>query len=277
MDAKTIRLHDGRILGYAEFGVPAKNVMFYFHGQPGSRLEAKFLDVEAVRAGIRLIGVDRPGMGLSSFKAGRSILDWPDDVIELADSLRIDRFAVTGFSGGGPYAIACAYKIPDRLSACGIIAGVGKTGAFLSFLSKWLPWILTPIARRFFFKNEEQAKRSLRWVARRWTEPDRKSLRHPGVGEIMAASLVEAFRQGSKGSAYDGMLLGSSWEFNLKDVRFPNLYLWHGELDQEIPIAQAKALCKKVAHCKPCYYPEEGHISLIVNRAKEIITTINAN
>ncbi len=112
---KTIQLHDGRTLGYAEYGIAERKALFYFHGHPGARLEARFLAEQAEQAGVRLIGVDRPGMGLSTFKANRRLLDWPDDVVELADRLRLNRFAVVGFSGGGPYALACAYKIPHLI------------------------------------------------------------------------------------------------------------------------------------------------------------------
>ena len=79
---KTLQLHDGRSLGYADFGSPDGQTLFYFHGHPGSRLEARFLAKQATQVGIRLIGVDRPGMGLSSYKAGRQFLDWPDDVVD---------------------------------------------------------------------------------------------------------------------------------------------------------------------------------------------------
>jgi pimeloyl-ACP methyl ester carboxylesterase len=154
----TIQLRDGRTLGYAEYGMRDGKALFYFHGHPGSRLEARLLAEQAKHSGIRLIGIDRPGMGLSCFQAGRHLLDWPLDVVELANSLHLDRFAVVGFSGGGPYALACAYRIPQRLTACGIIAGVGHTSRFRSFLSLWLPWLLLPIARRFF-RNEVLSRR----------------------------------------------------------------------------------------------------------------------
>src|SRR4029450_5102188 len=88
---QTIRLHDGRILGYAEYGSPDGKTVFYFHGHPGARLEARFLANQATQFGVRLIGVDRPGMGLSSYQPGRSLLDWPDDVGKLAGHLGINR------------------------------------------------------------------------------------------------------------------------------------------------------------------------------------------
>lgn len=270
---KTLQLHDGRTLGYAEYGSSEGRPLFYFHGHPGSRLEARFLAGQAAHVGVRLIGIDRPGMGRSTFKAGRRLLDWPDDVVELADSLHLDHFAVVGFSGGGPYALACAYKIPQRLRACGIITGVGPSGRLLSFLSLWLPWLLLPITRRFF-RKEDQARTSLMRVARRWVEPDRQALSLPGVSETMAASLVEALRQGARGAAYDGVLLGGPWGFKLEMIAFPKLYLWHGERDQQVPVATARALAERLGQCQSIYYPGEGHISVIVNHQEEIVASL---
>jgi len=117
------RLKDGRRLGYAEFGVPNGKPLFHFHGYPGSRLEGKLLHETAAKCGVRLIAIDRPGMGFSDVKPNRSILDWPGDVAELADSIGIDRFAVEGVSGGGPYSAACAYRIADRITKAGIVSG----------------------------------------------------------------------------------------------------------------------------------------------------------
>ncbi len=270
---KTIQLRDGRTLGYREYGSPQGKALFYFHGHPGSRLEARFLAEAAAQHGVRLIGIDRPGMGLSSFQKGRHILDWPDDVVELADKLQIEHFAIVGYSGGGPYALACAYKIPQRLTTCGIVAGVGHISPFLSFLSQWLPWLMLPITRRFF-QDEEQARKTLVRFAGRWVEPDRESFLQPGIKELMAASLVEAQRQGTRGSAYDGVLLGRSWGFRLEDIKFPSIFLWHGELDTQIPIAIGKAMANSIPNCKASYYPDEGHISLIVNHAEEIVRTL---
>jgi pimeloyl-ACP methyl ester carboxylesterase len=273
---ETIQLHDGRKLGFIEYGSLAGKPLFYFHGHPGSRFEAKFLADEAMLADIRLIGIDRPGMGLSTYKAGRSLLDWTDDVVELANSLQIDRFSIVGFSGGGPYALGCAYKIPDRLISCGIVSGVGHTSLFLSFLSRWLPWLILPITKHSF-EDEEHAKNLLARASRRWVEPDQKALSIPGVVEIMSASLVEAVRQGTKGAAYDGTLIGSRhWGFRLQDITLSNLYLWHGERDTQIPVSAVRVLAEQLATSKTTYYPNEGHISLIVNSGKDIIRTLIA-
>ncbi len=92
----------------------------------------------ASRLGVRLVLPDRPGIGLSDFKPGRAILDWPDDVLALAGALGLERFAVMGLSGGGPYAAACAWKIPQRITRVGIISGVGppEMPGAMDFLSK---------------------------------------------------------------------------------------------------------------------------------------------
>jgi pimeloyl-ACP methyl ester carboxylesterase len=273
-NSKIIKLRDGRALGYIEYGSSGGKPLVYFHGHPGSRFEAKFLAREATQAGVRLIGIDRPGMGLSSYKAGRSLLDLADDVIELADSLDIEHFAVVGFSGGGPYALACAYKIPNRLTACGIVSGVGHIALFLSFLSMWLPWLMLPITKRFF-QDKERAKELLARVSQNWLGSDRKALAFPGVAETMAASLAEAVKQGTKGAAYDGTLIGSrNWGFKLEDITLSNLYIWHGERDTQISVASVRMLANRLTTCKATYYPNDGHISTIVNHATEIMATM---
>lgn len=269
----TLRLADGRTLGYANYGQADGKALFYFHGHPGARVEAKFLADQAEQIGVRLISTDRPGMGLSTFKAHRGYLDWPDDVIALADSLQIERFAVIGFSGGGPYALACAYKIPHRLTACGIVSGVGHINPFLAFLSQWMPWLMMPIIRRSF-QTEAQAQKTLAKAAASWIDADRKSLEARGIKELMAASLVEGLRQGAKGAAYEGVLFGRSWGFKLEEITFPAIHLWHGELDKEVPIAVGRGVAGKLTQCQASYYPGEGHISVMVNHAPDILKAL---
>jgi pimeloyl-ACP methyl ester carboxylesterase len=101
-----IELRDGRQLGYVEAGDPDGHPIFYFHGFPGSRLEIELSGVDVAPLGARLIGVDRPGMGLSDFAPHRYFGDWPEDVSQLADALGLDHFSVVGVSGGGPYVAA---------------------------------------------------------------------------------------------------------------------------------------------------------------------------
>src|SRR5512140_1859845 len=99
-----ISLPDGRKMTYAEYGDPDGKPIFYFHGNPGSRLDPKMVEPELLRKfHARFIAPDRPGMGGSDFLPGRKMSDWPADVTALADGLHLDRFAILGISGGGPY------------------------------------------------------------------------------------------------------------------------------------------------------------------------------
>jgi len=89
--SKTIKLKDGRMLGYAEYGSSDGKPVFYFHGHPSSWLDWPLFDADdsATELNARIIAVDRPGTGLSDFKRVREILAWPDDVIEL-ETIRYD-------------------------------------------------------------------------------------------------------------------------------------------------------------------------------------------
>jgi len=121
----TCSLSDGRVLSYAEFGDPTGYPLIFFHGFPSSRLEAWFLDPIVQRKGIRLIAPDRPGFGRSTFQSNRQFTHYPSDIRALADHLELEKFAILGGSGGGPYALACARDIPGRLSAVGLFASAG--------------------------------------------------------------------------------------------------------------------------------------------------------
>lgn len=120
-----IKLKDGRKLGYAEYGTSHGKPLLFFHGWPSSRLHAKYLDPLAKKLKIRIIAPDRSGFGLSDYQSNRTLLDWPGDVVELADKLKIRKFAIVGISGGGPYAAVTAYKIPHRITKAGIVIGLG--------------------------------------------------------------------------------------------------------------------------------------------------------
>lgn len=123
-DAQIVKLPDGRTLGYAEYGNPIGVNLLYFHGFPTSRLEASGLHSIAARRNIRLLSLDRPGFGLSTHDPHRRIMDWPEDVQAFAAQVGLSKFSVLGVSGGGPYALACAERLPrGNLTAAGVLAG----------------------------------------------------------------------------------------------------------------------------------------------------------
>ena len=285
---KTIRLPDGRLLGYVVCGDPEGQPLFQFHGWPGSRLQAKFLDEEAAKAGIRVIGLDRPGMGLSDFQPGRQILDLPNDVVALADAMRIDRFAVLGISGGSPYVAACAYKIPKRLTGCGIVSGMGPidlstegmeaSTRAIFFMARRLPWFLRPIIwlsiGRHSQMDEEKVERSMPKMMQKLPEPERKVLDKHELMKLFIEDSRESFRQGTRGPAYECRLYVQPWGFRLEDIAFDKIYLWQGELDVNVPVSVGRAMAESIPNCEAKFYPDDAHLSTLFNHMKEIMGSL---
>jgi pimeloyl-ACP methyl ester carboxylesterase len=104
-----LQLSDGRKVAYVEWGDLRGSAVFLFHGTPHSRV---FCPDETVTASsnVRLITVDRPGIGRSDVLPRRTFSDWPSDVVELADALGVEKFGVVGWSAGGVYAAACVQR-----------------------------------------------------------------------------------------------------------------------------------------------------------------------
>ncbi len=280
-----ITLRDGRRLGYTEFGAPGGRPVFFCHGFPASRLDARLAHEAAARLGVRLIAPDRPGYGLSDFHAGRRITDWPRDLLELADSLSLKRFSVLGISGGGPYAVACAGQIAERVNSLGIVCGLGHTDrngdtagmnpfARLSFaaarntpaLSQLFNQALAPALRR-------SPGLLLRLLGSQLPAPDREVLSDPGVFAMFADSFREAFRQGGRGAAHELTLYAQPWETEPEAIRVP-CFVWHGERDTTVPLAMGKRLAAAIPGCRASFYPDEGHFSLPVRRMDEILSVL---
>src|SRR5215213_7280311 len=114
-----ITLPDGRILAAAEWGDPDGVPFVSIHGTPGGRIGWWEKEPEIYRRfGLRRITYDRPGYGESTRHAGRRVVDAVADVEHLTAALGIDNFLVSGGSGGGPHALACAALLPDRVLKC---------------------------------------------------------------------------------------------------------------------------------------------------------------
>jgi pimeloyl-ACP methyl ester carboxylesterase len=111
----TITMNDGRIVGFADYGSPAQTAVVWCHGGPGSRLEPSFVADVAAHAGLRLIGIDRPGYGLSTPQPERTIGGWVPDALAVLDHLGIDQCLALGVSTGGAYALALAAHSSNRV------------------------------------------------------------------------------------------------------------------------------------------------------------------
>ena len=273
---------DGRRLAYAEYGAADGVPVFFLQGTPSSRLMHPDEDVTR-DLGVRLIVADRPGFGLSDPKPGRTLLDWPDDMVALAKSLGIDRFAVVGISGGGPYAAACAYKIPDRLIAASIVGGSGPVdlrttlagsarerhvGYVLAQRAPWLLRLVILLARN----PQRNPARFQAQFSQGAAAADRAIMARPGMREMFVRSYAEAARQGVTAFADEVILASKPWGFPLQDITAP-VHLWHGEEDPNTPIAMAQAMAVAIPNCRTTLLPGEGHLFLF-ERWGEILSDL---
>lgn len=277
-----VRLPDGRTLACLELGDPAGPPVLYFHGYPGSRLEARVAAAAAARLGVRLLAIDRPGFGQSTFQPGRSIAGWASDVAALTDRLEPRRFSIIGVSGGGPYALACAALLPDRLARVALVCPLGpldvadgKAGMLaqdraLLALSAHAAPLARGVVRMLARWMRQDAGRYLKFMMAGMVSPDRDLFADPGYRSIVLASTAEALRQGGRGAAWELTLISRRWDFRLQDVRMP-VSLWQGLADQILPAHMAHRLAAALPSCQPRYFPGEGHLSLVVRKIGEVL------
>jgi len=284
-------LPDGHRLGYDEYGPSDGKPLFYFHGSPSSRIESALYVTEELLQSlhVRLIAVDRPGMGLSDFQPDRRLLDWPQDVLALADHLKIERFAILAYSLGGPYGLACAYTIPERLTKVGIVSGAALfteselmkninegTRRFLN-LPREKPWA----SRLFLWMMLGVMPRIApnRFVAGALSvlpKPDRVLVStNPLFQKGFLLMVREAMRQGTRGAYHESLLTVTDWGFRLQDIQMPVL-LWHGEVDRNIPVEMARFAAAAIPKCEAKFYPNEGHLSLFKKNAEGIVRALAA-
>jgi len=235
-----IPLRDGRAMGVAVVGKSDGFPIFHCHGSGSSRLEVKLLAAAATAQGVRLIGLDRPGVGRSDPKPGSQLLDWPDDVGEVADQLGIERFAIEGLSAGGPYAMACTYKIPQRLTACGLISTVSppdlmRKAGTASMRAMWwigarVPHLVLLYARlvqRMTGSDVASTEKYLARYAARLGGADQELLSNPEIRGPIAQAMAESFRQGAAGNLEIVVAEGQPWGFQVEQIAFEKLFLWH--------------------------------------------------
>lgn len=287
---QTFQLPDGRVLGFAEYGAPQGKPLFYFHGWPSSRIEFGGLNGDAVarELNVRVISADRPGFGISGYRANYQFTDWPQDVALLADQLGIERFAVMSYSAGSPYGLACAYALSDRLTSVGIVSGVGQPfsapGAAkgMPTVMLWttarihprLTWMMFNMMKNTLAKApRDQLPKSARQAM--MAEADFQFIKqHPYINGANLDGGVEALRGGGLGPAEAGRLYWKPWGFRLEDIRM-KVHTWHGEDDLNAPFAvHGKVLAEKLPNVEAKFYPGEGHISLIHKYLKTIIETL---
>jgi pimeloyl-ACP methyl ester carboxylesterase len=273
MNDSTVRLPDGRRLGYSTIGATEGPTALYFHSSPGSRLLPPVADEAGRKYGLRIIGVDRPGLGLSDFQPGRRLSDWPADVRALLDHLGLERVGVLGVSAGGPYVLSCCHAIPDRISRAIIVSGItdGARPALISDQSP-VPRVLLPVLRRSLLacravyrllsfvsrKNPERAQQEL---ARGLAAPDARVLERPDAGPFILEAWAEGTRNGVHGWAYDDHVLSRPWDFSPAQIRDDvQIEMWYGEHDLVTKPESYKRLIDSLGGANLTVFPGEGHV-----------------
>ncbi len=273
-----LKLPDGRQLCYVEYGDPKGQPIFVFHGNPNSRLLWGVIPGSPFLPNIRLIAPDRPGFGQTDFREGVTTLEnWPNDITALADSLGIKKFAVFGPSGGGPYALACAWKIPERLTSIGIFASVGP---FIPETDKniaapvrmmWdkalkLPGLFKLQMKLFAWLARKFPKLYIKMVLKEFSETDRKVYERLNIAKLIQADRNEGYRQGGIGTWYDAMIPGT-WSIPLNEIK-TKLYLWQGEEDISVPLSMGQYMAEKIPNCEARFIKGVGHLWIFEHLAE---------
>lgn len=275
-----------RQIGFAEFGDPQGRAVFWLHGTPGARrqipAEARaYAELER----IRLIGLDRPGIGSSTPHQYPNVLAFAQDLRVIADTLGIDKFAVVGLSGGGPYTLATAAALPDRVVAAGVLGGVAPyvgpdaIGSGLMDLGSWVAPVLevagTPIrlmAATLIRVLGPVASPALDLYARLSPEGDRRLLSRPEFKAMFLDDLLNGSRKQLAAPFADVVVFVRDWGFRLDEVKVP-VHWWHGDKDHIVPFDHGRHAVHLLPDATMTVLSGESHLGGL-GRAEEILRTM---
>lgn len=274
----TVRLKKGRQIGYAQYGPLDGRPVLFFHGQPGNRL---FHPPELEN--VRLISIDRPGYGRSDYQPGRRLLDWPADVLEFTEHLGIDEFTVVGFSGGGPYALACAYALPDVVKSVTIVSSSAPLSVpeirqqlpslvrINAWLSQHIPGLMNVLFRAIWNNSRRRPESFIKLALRQSASVDRIALQSPEIYAMLLETWQENLRIEPDGYVLDAQILTGEWGFPLQKIE-QKVYLWQGKADLNIPTAWGRYLASTIPNCEAIFVTGAGHF-LIFDHWTEIVCT----
>jgi pimeloyl-ACP methyl ester carboxylesterase len=282
----TVRLPDGRRLGYAEFGDPTGPLVLWFHGTPGARRQVPLVGRRAAeRLGLRVVCLERPGVGDSTDYTYPQVRDISDDVALVADRLGHDRFMVVGLSGGGPYALACAHDLPSRVVAVAVMGSVVPTvddeelaEGLVALTRQWndtLRLIRFPVGvglTGLVRVATPFAKFALGAFARFVPPGDQRVLGDPDIQSMLVDDLVSGTGRQCRAVMNDLILFGRPWGFRLADVSVP-VYWWHGDADPFVPIEQAYRAASLLPDVEFVVRPGESHLGEFA-AADQVLTTL---
>jgi pimeloyl-ACP methyl ester carboxylesterase len=284
-EARQLRLAHGGTLGYREYGDPRGEPLIFLHGWPSSSRQGVVLHEIGQERGLRVVSVDRPGLGQSSRIPDRTFLHIPPLVEELADSLQADKCYMLGVSGGGPYTLACAWALPHRVRKAVICCGA--------------PPLNTPEARRHFWfvyrallTVKDRCPAALHallapttlvarvrppWPLMRLllmaTPPcDRAALGQRAQFDLLYPAFRDAMRSGWRALYDDGCCYAGPWPFDAAEIRVP-VSLWHGSKDKNFHHSLAEQLAARIPGAA-FHLLDEGHYSLPIFHVQEIVSDL---
>ncbi len=281
-----IAVGDDRQLGFAEFGDPQGRAVFWLHGTPGARrqipTEAR---VFAEDNNIRLIGIDRPGIGSSTPFQYDTVVAFADDLRTVADTLGVDKMAVVGLSGGGPYTLGCAAAMPDRVVTVGVLGGVAPTrgadaigggvmalGPYVAPLLERVGWPIRLAAVAFIWTIRPFAEPALYLYARISPEADRRLLVRPEFKAMFLDDLLNGSRKQMAAPFADVVVFSRDWGFRLEQVKVP-VNWWHGDRDHIVPFGHGEHVVARLPDAELHRIPGESHMAGL-GRAEEILRRI---
>jgi len=269
----TFRLPDGRKLGYAEYGPANGKPILWFHGTPGARRQiAPQARVLAERRRVRLIAIERPGIGDSTSHSYGSLADWAADIRAFCDAKGIDHFAVCGLSGGGPYALACAFYLQGRVVAATILGGVAPAagadaaeGGISNLARRFSPLakhLRVPVNRlmlRLIRRLEPHAGKAVAVFARFMPPGDKAMFEDPALQAVLTDDLMLGSKQQMQAMIHDAVMFGKDWGFPLSKIETP-VYLLYGNADNIVPVEHGKHMARRIPKAVFREREGEGHM-----------------
>jgi len=272
-DRARIELPDGRSVGYADYG-PGDTAVVWCHGGPGSRLEPQALAPFARDAGLRIVGIDRPGYGDSTPRPGRTIADWVPDALAVADRLGIDRFVTVGVSTGGAYALALAARsarVRASVACCALTdmrwaegkAMMTRDGGQVARI-----WAARDREAALAVALESFGQDGGKLLAGAASGPalppaDLALLGNPEWVAGFVSGLPVLFAHGVQGYVDDRLADGPGWgSFDVAAIRCPVTVL-HGGRDTIVPLAHAHHTASLVPGAQLRVFGELGHFSIV--------------
>jgi pimeloyl-ACP methyl ester carboxylesterase len=283
-----ITVHGGRRMGYAEFGEPRGRAVVWLHGTPGARRQIpEQARVFAHLHDVRLVGLDRPGIGLSTPYVYPQVRAFASDLASVADALGIEDLAVVGLSGGGPFALAAGAVLGDRIRAIAVLGGVAPSqgpdaikGGLVALgvrLSTVLRWDRVPlgVALAAVLRTVKPlASPAVDLYARVSPEGDRRLLGRPEIKAMFIDDLFRGHPRQFEGPIADVIVFTRDWGFRVSDVTVPVVW-WHGDADHIIPFAHGRHMVDLLPHAELRVMAGESHLAGF-GIAEEILGTLLA-